>query len=67
MQLLSKIDINLAFLTFLYKIGIKGFKKFQQKIKLSPVGIELKTPTIYGLDAYSTQPPRHVLNRKSSK
>ena len=26
-------------LTFVYKIGIEGFKKFQQKINLPPVGL----------------------------
>ena len=34
---------------FLYKIDIEGFKKFQQKINLCPVGVEATTPTIYGL------------------
>ena len=28
----------------------KGFKKFQQKIKLPSVGIKLATPTITGLE-----------------
>ena len=40
---------NLTFLAFLYKIDIKGFQN-EQKIKLPPVGIELITPTIYGLE-----------------
>ena len=40
----------LAFLTFLYKIDIEGFKKFQQKIKLPPMGIELTTSTVKGLE-----------------
>ena len=39
---------NLTFLAFLSKIDIKGFQN-QQKIKLPPVGIELTTPSIYGL------------------
>ena len=43
-------NTNLAFLTFLHKIDNKGFKKFLQKIKLPPVGIELTTPTINGLE-----------------
>ena len=30
-------------LTFLYKIDMEGFKKFQQNIKLPPVEIELIT------------------------
>ena len=37
-------------LTFLYKIDILGFKKFQQKIKLPPVGFELTTATITRLE-----------------
>ena len=32
------------------KIYIEGYEKFQQKVKLPPVGIELTTPTIYGLE-----------------
>ena len=37
-------------LTFLYNIDIKGFEKFQHKIKLPIVGIELKIATITGLE-----------------
>ena len=37
-------------LTFLYNIDIKGFEKFQQKIKLPPVGFELPTAAITGLE-----------------
>ena len=43
-------NTNLAFLTLLYKNDIEGFQKFQQKINLPPVGIELTTPTINGLE-----------------
>ena len=46
-QLVEVLVFN-TYLAFLYKRDIKGFIKFQQKIKLSPVGIELTT-TIYGL------------------
>ena len=35
-------------LTFLYNIDIEGFKKFQQKLNLPPVGFELTTATITG-------------------
>ena len=42
-------NTNLTFLAFLYKIDIKGVQN-QQKIKLPPLGIELTTPTIYGLE-----------------
>ena len=38
-----EVFVNNINLTFLYKIGIECFKKFQQKIKLPPVGIELTT------------------------
>ena len=36
-------------LTFLYKIDIEGFKKFEQK-KLPPVGFELTTAAVTGLE-----------------
>ena len=36
-------------LAFLYKIDIHGFEKVSAKIKLPPVGFELTTPTIKGL------------------
>ena len=52
-------------LTFVYKINIEGFKKFQQKIKLPPVGFELTTAAIRILSALPTQPPSHLLNRRS--
>ena len=45
----------------------RGFEKFQQKIKLPSVGIELTTPTITGLEFYAysnalpTQPICHSL------
>ena len=42
-------NTNLTFLVFLYKIDNRVLK-FQQKIKLPPVGIELTTPTITGLE-----------------
>ena len=42
-------NTNLTFLAFLYKIDIQGFQN-QQKIKLPLAGIELTTPTIYGLE-----------------
>ena len=35
---------------FCTKLTTRDFEKFQQKIKLSPVGIELTTPTITGLE-----------------
>ena len=41
-------NTKLAFLTLLYNIDIESFKKFQQKIKLLPVRIEVTTPTITG-------------------
>ena len=37
-------------LTFLYKIDIEGFIKFQPKIKLLPMGFELTTAAITGLE-----------------
>ena len=37
-------------LTFVYKIDIEGFKNFQQKIKLPPMGFELTTEAITGLE-----------------
>ena len=37
-------------LIFLYKIYIEGFKKFQQKIKLPPVGFKLTTAATTGLE-----------------
>ena len=37
-------------LAFLYKIDIEGFKNVSAKLKLPPVGIELTTPTIKGLE-----------------
>ena len=37
-------------LTFLYKIDIEGFEKFQQKIKLPKMGFELTTVAITGLE-----------------
>ena len=47
-------NTNLAFLAFLYKIASRGFKKFQQKINLLPVGIE---PTIWTVtDVHPTLP-----------
>ena len=42
-------NMNLAFLVFLY---IEGFKMFQQKTKLPPMGLELTTPTITGIEFY---------------
>ena len=47
-------------LTFLYKIDIEGFKNFQQKITLPPVGFELTTATTTGLEfelPYPLSPP----------
>ena len=46
-------------LTFLYKIDIEGFKKFQQKIKLPPVGFELTTAAITGLEFQLSYPLSH--------
>ena len=37
-------------LTFLHNIDIAGFEKFQQKIKLLPMGFELTTATNTGLE-----------------
>ena len=37
-------------LKFLYTIDIMGFEKFQQKIKLPPMGFEPTTTTITGLE-----------------
>ena len=37
---------HLAFLAFLHKFDMEGLKKFQEEIKLPPVGIELTTLTI---------------------
>ena len=37
-------------MTFLYKIDIEGFKKFQQKMKLTPVGFKLTMAAITGLE-----------------
>ena len=42
-------NTNLTFLAFLYKIDIKEIQ-IQQKIKFPPVGFQLTTPTIYGLE-----------------
>ena len=44
--ILSEVFVNnknLTFLTFLYKNWHEASSKFRQKIKLPPVGIELKT------------------------
>ena len=46
---LSRFSFS-VFLSFLYKIDIKPFKKFQQKVKLLLVGTELTAPTISGLE-----------------
>ena len=43
-------NTNLICLTFMYKIDIEGFKKFQQIIKLLPVGFEFTTLTNNGLE-----------------
>ena len=40
-------------LAFLYKIDIEGFRKLQEKIELHPEGIELTTPTIFGVEGRS--------------
>ena len=46
-------------LTFLCKINIEGFKKFQQKIKLPPVWFELTTAAITGLEFQLPYPLSH--------
>ena len=61
-------NTNLVFLVSLYKIDFEGLEKFQQKSKL-PLQWKLNSQhqrsRDYKLDAYSTLPPRHVLNRRS--
>ena len=42
-------NTNLTFLAVLYKIDIDEVSK-SAKIKLPPLGIELTTPIIYGLE-----------------
>ena len=40
----------LVFLAFLHKIDDEGLKKFRQEIELFPVGIELTTLPVTGLE-----------------
>ena len=44
-----EVFANNTNLTFLYKIVIDGFSKFSKTIYLPPVGLELTTLTINGL------------------
>ena len=56
-------NTNLTLLAFLYKIDIKGFQN-QQEIKWES-NSQYQPSMDYKADAYSTLPPRPVLNRRS--
>ena len=58
---------DLTFLSFLYKIDITGFQNQQKKITSTGYWTHNTNPTLRFPAPLTTQPPRHLLNRRFIK